>query len=306
MKHIHILGLLLMAAMTLLMEAASKTRFSANSQYNFITVVDRGSFRILSFNGSQESKMSNYPGKGLMGHFEYTEFLQMPLIWKPQAKRVLMIGLGGGSTQKAYRHYYPDIHVDVAEIDSMVVQVAANFFGVKKGPKLKMHVGDGRVYLKKNKEKYDIILLDAYTSSRSGSNIPYHLATKEFFELVDRNLSADGVLAYNVIGTYGGWRADNIGSLHATLNSIFPHVYHFPASESRNVVFVTPKEKSALTTESLRTKYGALKKLRPKLSPNFLKRVQVIRNKAPDTAAKSPVLLDAFTPASGLLGSKWR
>ena len=304
MKHTRIIGLLFVATMTLHVWAVGKTIFQAHSKYNYITVEDRGSLRILSFNGSQESRLSLY--KPLMGHFEYTEFLQLPLIWKPEAKRVLMIGLGGGSTQKAYRHYYPDIHVDVAEIDQMVVQVAAKYFSVKEGPKLKMHVADGRVFLKRNKEKYDIILLDAYTSSRNGSNIPYHLATKEFFELVERNLSDDGVLAYNVIGTYGGWRADNIGSLHATLNSVFPHVYHFPASESKNVVFVTPKEKAALTTESLRAKYGALKKLRPKLSPNFLKRLNEIRNKAPDTASKSPILLDAYTPASGLLGSKWR
>tara|TARA_B100000029_G_scaffold465949_1_gene501002 strand:- start:635 stop:1552 length:918 start_codon:yes stop_codon:yes gene_type:complete len=297
---------LMLAAMCLPVVAADKTLFAANSKYNYITVVDRGSFRILSFNGSQESRMSNYRGKGHMGHFEYTEFLQMPLVWKPNAKRVLMIGLGGGSTQKAYRLYYPDIHVDVAEIDPMVVQVAARFFGVREGPGLKMNVGDGRRFLKQNKEKYDIILLDAYTSTRKGSNIPYHLATKEFFQLTSDNLTADGVLAYNVIGTYGGWRADNVGSLYKTIKSAFPHVYHFPATESKNIVYVAPKEKAALTTQSLRTKYTALLKQRPQLSPNFLKRIQVIRNQPPVSAANSPVLLDAYTPASGMLGSRSR
>lgn len=306
MKHWRIISILLAAGLPLSAQAATKTLFAANSKYNYITVVDRGSFRILSFNGSQESKMSVYRGKGHLGHFEYTEFLQMPLVWQPKAKRVLMIGLGGGSTQKAYQLYYPDIHVDVAEIDSMVVGVAAKYFNVKEGPKLKMHVSDGRVFLKKNKEKYDIILLDAYTSTRTGSSIPYHLATREFFELVTKNLTADGVLAYNVIGTYNGWRADNIGALFTTLKAVFPQVYHFPASESKNIVFVAPKEKAALTTQTLRTKYGALVKARPKLSPNFLKRIQVIRNQAPATAAKSPILLDAYTPASGMLGSKSR
>mgnify|MGYP001343881971 CR=1 FL=1 len=219
----------------------------------------------------------------------------------------LLGGLGGGSTQKAYNHYYPDIQVDTVELDPMVASVAKRFFGVKESPKLKIHVSDGRVYLKKNKGvKYDIILLDAYTSHRNGSYIPYHLATKEFFELVSKNLVDNGVLGYNVIGTYDGWRADNVGSLHQTLQSVYPNVYHFPATETRNIVFVATKEKAALTTESLGTKYAELLKAHPKLSPQFLKRVQVIRNQEPKSAKRSPVLTDSYTPASGLLGSRWR
>ena len=233
--------------------------------------------------------------------------MQMPLIWAPNAKRMLMIGLGGGSTQKAYNHYYPDIQVDTVELDPMVASVAKKFFGVRESPKLKIHISDGRVYLKKNKDaKYDILLMDAYTSHRTGSFIPYHLATKEFFTLASKNLNENGVLGYNVIGAYDGWRADNVGSLYQTLKAVFPNVYHFPSAETRNIVFVATKEKAALTTESLRAKYSALLKVHPKLSPNFLKRVQVIRNQEPNSAKRSPILTDSHTPASGLLGSRWR
>ena len=290
---------------TLVLDARAQVLFASNSKYNYITVENHGKHRVLSFNGSQESRVSL--SNGLLGHFEYTEHFQMPLIWAPRAKRVLMIGLGGGSTQKAYNHYYPDIQVDTVELDPMVASVAKRFFGVKESPKLKIHLSDGRVFLKKNKEvKYDIILLDAYTSHRNGSHIPYHLATKEFFELVSKNLVNNGVLGYNVIGTYDGWRADNVGSLHQTIQAVYPNVYHFPATETRNIVFVATKEKAALTTEPLGTKYAELLKVHPKLSPQFLKRVQVIQNQEPKSAKRSPVLTDSYTPASGLLGSRWR
>jgi spermidine synthase len=286
-------------------EARAQVLFASHSRYNYVTVEDRGKYRVLSFNGSQESRVSRF--NGLLGHFEYTEYLEMPLIWAPRAKRVLMIGLGGGSTQKAYNHYYPDIQVETVELDPMVVTAATKFFGVKKSAKLKIHVSDGRVYLKRNKDvKYDVILLDAYTSHRNGSFIPFHLATKEFFELASKNLTANGVLGYNVIGTTDGWRADNVGSLHRTLRTVFPNVYHFPARETRNIVFVATKEKAPLTTKSLGAKYAELLKARPKLSPHFLKRIQVIRNQVPKTAARSPVLTDSYTPASGLLGSRWK
>ncbi len=289
----------------LALDARAQVLFASNSRYNHITVENRGNYRVLSFNGSEETRVSLR--NGLLGHFEYTEHLQMPLIWTPLAKRMLMIGLGGGSTQKAYNHYFSDIQVDTVELDPMVATVAKKFFGVKESPKLKIHISDGRVYLKKNKDaKYDIILMDAYTSHRTGSFIPYHLATKEFFALASKNLTENGVLGYNVIGTYDGWRADNVGSLYQTLKAVFPNVYHFPSAETRNIVFVATKEKAALTTESLRTKYAALSRAQPKLSPNFLKRVQVIRNREPNSARRSPILTDSHTPASGLLGSRWR
>jgi len=298
-------GILILWLFVLTLEARAQVLFSSNSRYNHITVVNRDNYRVLSFNGSEETRVSLH--NGLLGHFEYTEHMQMPLIWTPKAKRMLMIGLGGGSTQRAYNHYYPDIQVDTVELDPMVASVAKRFFGIKESPKLKIHISDGRVYLKKNKgPEYDIILLDAYTSHRTGSFIPYHLATKEFFTLASKNLNENGVLGYNVIGTYDGWRADNVGSLYQTLNTVFPNVYHFPSAETRNIVFVATKEKAALTTGSLRAKYSALLKMHPKLSPNFLKRVQVIRNREPNSARRSPILTDSHTPASGLLGSRWR
>ncbi len=297
-----LLTLLVLAGAAL--EARGKLLFSRHSRYNHITVEDRGNHRVLSFNGSQESRVSRF--NGMLGHFEYTEYLQLPLLWTPKAKRVLMIGLGGGSIQKAYNHYFPDVVVDAVELDPMVVGVAKQFFGIQESNRLKIHQSDGRVFLKNTKEKYDVILLDAYTSSRTGSFIPYHLATKEFFALAAQRLTEDGVLAYNVIGTTDGWRADNVGSIHRTLNEVFPHVYHFPARETRNIIFVAPREKGALTTESLQVKYGAFLKRWPKASPNFLKRLQIIQNKAPRSAVRSPVLLDNFQPASGLLGSRWK
>jgi spermidine synthase len=287
------------------LDVRAQVLFASNSRYNHITVENRGNYRVLSFNGSEETRVSLH--NGLLGHFEYTEHLQMPLIWTPKAKRTLMIGLGGGSTQRAYNHYYPNIRVDTVELDPMVATVAKRFFGVRESPNLKIHISDGRMYLKKYKDvKYDIILVDAYKSFRKQSYIPYELATKEFFALATKNLTENGVLGYNVIGTYDGWRADNVGSLYQTLKAVFPNVYHFPSAETRNIVFVATKEKAALTTESLRTKYSALLKVHPKLSANFLKRVQVIRNQEPNSARRSPILTDSHTPASGLLGSRWR
>lgn len=261
---------------------------------------DTGGYRLLRFNGSMETRM--WLRNPLHGHFEYTEYFQLPLLWNPHAKRVLIMGLGGGSAQRAFAHYYPDVHVDTVELDPAVAKVAKQFFHVKETPKHKIHISDGRTFLRLNdKLQYEVILMDAYTSNQFGTNIPYHLATKEFFTLAAQRLAPNGALAFNVIGTYNDWRSDVVGAMYQTMKSVFPHVYHFPASDSKNIVLIGIKDKAGLTAATLKAKVDALRQARPKLPQFFGQRLRRIRASAPPTAARARVLTDNFSPKSGLL-----
>src|SRR5581483_10678077 len=111
---------------------AATTVFERVSAYHHILVEDEGDIRTLRFNGSWETTMSK--SNPLKGHFEYTEYFQMPFVWNPDIKHVLMCGLGGGSTPRAYQHYYTNVFVDVVEIDPVVVQVAHDYFHVNESP----------------------------------------------------------------------------------------------------------------------------------------------------------------------------
>src|SRR5207247_4736764 len=82
--------------------------FQTTSPYHRILVVDDRGLRTLSFDGSMETRMSL--ADPLKGHFEYTEFFHMPWLWCTPTN-VLMIGLGGASTQRSYQHYYPYVKV---------------------------------------------------------------------------------------------------------------------------------------------------------------------------------------------------
>jgi spermidine synthase len=281
--------------------AEGAVRHRSQSAHNQITVEDKGGYRMLRFNGSMETRL--LIANPLLGHFEYTDYFQMPLLWNPKAKRVLVMGLGGGSTQRAFQHYFPTVHVDTVELDPTVAKVAKEWFGVKENKTHKIHISDGRGYLRRNKErKYDAIMMDAYSSNTYGSFIPYHLATKEFFQLAAEDLTVNGVLAYNVIGTYNEWRADIVGSMYRTMKTVFPHVYHFPAADSRNIVLVGVKAKTGgLTSATLRARLGLLRRAQPKLPAHFGPRLGRIQANAPLSAAKSPVLTDDHAPISKLL-----
>src|SRR6266550_6453192 len=96
--------------------------FETTSAYHHIRVIDHSGMRTLCFDDAWESQIAiNDP---LKGHFEYTEYFHMPWLWNTQIVNVLMIGLGGGTTQRSFEHYYPDVNVQSVEIDPMVARVA--------------------------------------------------------------------------------------------------------------------------------------------------------------------------------------
>ena len=275
--------------------------YETTSVYNHIIVEDVAGTRILRFNGSQESRMSLQDSA--RGHFQYTEILQLPVFWNPAATNVLMIGLGGGSTHRAYQLLFPEIHIDAVELDPVVMKVAKTYFGVRESRTLKFHEADGRVYLRRTKQKYDAILLDAYTSTRYGSFIPHHLATTEFFTIVRDHLTPNGVVMFNVIGNYQGWRADIFGAMYKTMNSVFPNVYHVPSTESQNIILIGAMNEGPLKRETKLRNEEALLKTYPRLPLAFWKNTQAIQSVVPVSAAKSPVLSDKFAPVDGLLNA---
>jgi spermidine synthase len=282
-----------------LSSAQRVVQFDRISAYHHIQVYDENLTRTLSFNGSWETTMSLT--NPLTGHFEYTEYFQMPWLWNHDIKRVLMVGLGGGSTPRAWQHYYTNVMVDVAEIDPVVVEVAEKYFNVAESPTFKIHINDGRVFLRQTTNTYDVILMDAYSTTRYGSSLPRQLTTKEFFALASQHLNTNGVLAYNVIGQIQGFRATLIGAMYRTLSEVFPHVYMFPAVETQNVVFVATKSAEPFTYARAEQEAQKLINSGTVTLPTFSLRVKSFMDKSPPTADTSPLLTDDYAPIDSLL-----
>jgi spermidine synthase len=273
--------------------------FERTSPYHHVRVIDQDGVRILSFDGSAESRMSLR--NPLRGHFEYTEHFHMPWLWVTNIGKVLILGLGGASTQRSYAHYYPRVIVESVEIDPVVFQVATQYFGFKESPTQKVQLADGRVFLRRTEGIYDVILVDAYVKNRYGSFIPYHLATREFFELANRRLTTNGVVAYNVIGTLDGWRADVLGSVYRTMKEVFPQVYLFPCGESLNVVVIGTRSARPMTLAMLQQRATTMGHWGQLRLPTFRARLQAFRSDPPSNYQRCRVLTDDFAPTDGLL-----
>jgi len=124
----------------------------------------------------------------------YTQFMTMSLIYPEKIESILEIGSGGGRTAFYLHRYLPNARVTSVELDPAVVEIAHKYFGVKDEKNFRIVTRDGRLFLANSKEKYDVILIDAYR----GTFIPFHLLTKEFYQIVKAHLADGGVMAQNI------------------------------------------------------------------------------------------------------------
>lgn len=274
--------------------------FEATSPYHHVRVLEEGDRRTLCFDDALESRMS--VANPLQGHFEYTEYFHLAWLWNTQITSVVMIGLGGASTQRAFEYYYPNVSIETAEIDPVVFDVARQFFNLHPSERQKVQISDGRLYLRRSSAKRDLIILDAYTQGRYGSSIPQHLATKEFFELVRDHLTTNGIVAYNVIGSISDWHAEIVGAIYRTLKTVFPQVYLFPARSSRNVVLLATRAAGRPEVSALRQRAAQLIANHQITMPGYIGLLDSFHAQAPSSALRSPILTDDFAPVEGLSG----
>jgi spermidine synthase len=125
----------------------------------------------------------------------YSRTMSIAAIFPPEIRRVLVLGLGAGSIAVYLHRFVPDAAIDAVELDPGVIEVAKKYFGLRETAKFHLIEGDARMFLNRHNEPYDLILVDAFT----GSYIPFHLMTKEFYQLVRSRLSPHGVAAFNFL-----------------------------------------------------------------------------------------------------------
>lgn len=125
--------------------------------------------------------------------YPYTKAQLLALGLRPEPKRVLVVGLGGGSLTRALAATLPQAEIESVELDAKVVRLARRFFGYRDGGRLKTYVQDARKFLENSPGPYDLIYLDAF----DGTEIPYPLRTVEFYRLVCQNLTSTGMAVSN-------------------------------------------------------------------------------------------------------------
>jgi spermidine synthase len=271
-----------------------------DSQYHRIAVVEDDDSRYLRFDSSFQSGM--YKDDPYRTRFEYSDYLQLPLAYRPDTRRILYVGLGGGSAPKRTWRDFPATRIDVVELDPEVVDVAYEYFAVPRDPRLRVEVEDGRRFLAANDGPWDAIVIDAFYSD----SIPFHLATREFLELARSRLAPGGVVSTNIIGAVRGADSRLFRSMLRTYRAVFPTVAIHPVLSKgerdltgiRNVILVAG-DGAAPSKEFLQERWSELRRQSPG-APDLTAAITG-RVDTPVATEDVPVLTDDYAPTDALL-----
>lgn len=128
----------------------------------------------------------------------YTRAMMGFLLFLPDPKKILMIGLGGGSLAKFVYHKLPCASTRVVEINPRVVAAArSHFYLPEPDERFRLVIGDGAEYVKAHPASADVLMVDGYDSNCQVEA----LASQSFYDDCASALKEDGVLVVNLWGS---------------------------------------------------------------------------------------------------------
>jgi spermidine synthase len=155
----------------------------------------------------------------LLGH--------LPLAVRPDAREVLVVGMGSGVTVGAVLRH-PVAHVDLVEIAPEVLELGGRHFrhvnhGALEDARVTVHVEDGRNFIAFTDDRtWDVIVSEPSNPWMTGVA---NLFTTEFFASARKRLRPGGILAQWF--HHYGMALDDVRALLATVRVHFPYVYVF-------------------------------------------------------------------------------
>lgn len=210
--------------------------FEGKDEFGPVEVVDRPKIRALHF-GNPTEQSSMYLKQPFALEMEYVRTMALGMLFKPDAKKVACLGLGGAAIPKFVWKFYPEIHVSAVEISPLVIDVGQKYFHVPQDRRFKIYKEDALDFLKsKNAEHSDLIFADLYI----GTGIAPAVADPEFFIFCDRCLNPGGILVWNM------WRSTPQSILEECLRNLCAvfgrNLLILPNRESTNCVVMVFKE----------------------------------------------------------------
>ncbi len=205
--------------------------YEAETVANYVQVVEDGDMRALYLNDGYAIQ-SLYPLDGSLPLFDVWGYYGAAPAWTASGvpSRVLLLGLGGGTSARILRELYPSSEIVGVELDPQVVQAGQRFLGMPTD--IQVEIEDARAWLTRDTSRYDLILVDAFQFPY----VPFQLCTREFFQALDLHLAPGGAVLLNV-----GRDADSyevVQALAATLAGVFPVVRGVDVRNGSNTVLL--------------------------------------------------------------------
>jgi spermidine synthase len=157
--------------------------------------------------------------------FIYHEALvHPPLLLHPEPKKVMIVGGGEGETLRDILKHKTVKQAVMVDIDREMVEFCKKELpewagGAFKDKRSQVHYMDARAYLEKSKETFDVIIIDLTEPIEGGPS--FKLYTKEFYQLLYRRLSPNGLITLQA-GTTRCGDTQLLTAIARTISCAFP------------------------------------------------------------------------------------
>ncbi|GAB4114973.1 MAG: hypothetical protein Fur0026_00150 [Sideroxydans sp.] len=187
---------------------------------------------------------------------DYTKEMMAPLLLRDERRfprKVLLIGLGAASLTKFIYRNLPLAHLTIVEIEPRVVVAAKQYFKLPEDDKrIHLVIADGAQYILGSDKKFDLILVDGFNEKAR----PGELNTLPFYQACRARLTAQGILAVNLIGMARGVQ-DSFARIAAAFDD---RALMFPSCDSGNVIaFASAGDAIEIALKDLRERAAELK-----------------------------------------------
>lgn len=167
--------------------------------------------------------------------------IHVPMAVNPDIKDVLVIGAGDGGAIRELTRYPGIEHIDMAEIDKVVVDVCRQFLPQTAckldDRRVSMHFEDGLKFVRTKQNAYDLIIVDSTDPFGPGEG----LFTREFYGNCYNALKENGILVNQHESPFYPADALAMQRAHKKLQAVFPisRVYqaHIPTYPSGHWLF---------------------------------------------------------------------
>jgi spermidine synthase len=169
-----------------------------DGSYKKAFLIEESEYRSMCFalDGCTQSEMRIDDPYALVN--EYTRKMMGFLAFQPRPKRILIIGLGGGSLAKYCHRHLPATRITAVEIDPVVIALRSQFLVPPDDDRLTVIQADGadHVALMADRgEQSNAILVDAYDHT----GIANAVVERSFVENTRQILGTNGVFVMNLV-----------------------------------------------------------------------------------------------------------
>lgn len=154
--------------------------------------------------------------------FYHEMIVHIPMLTHKNPKNILVIGGGDGGTVRELLKHKSVEHIDMVEIDGLVVEASKKFFPTVSSelnnPKVNVLIQDAVEFIKDKEDIYDIVLIDSTDPIGPGEG----LFNEKFYNNVKRALKKGGIVTPQTEGPFA--QSENMKKTYHLLRKVFKNV----------------------------------------------------------------------------------